>query len=350
MIKLYTDISAAFEEVRKVWKPKRLDALVGYFGVGAAGVLKELGFRKIRFVFGLSESKPSLVRSKITELNQLENIAEIRSSHALHAKLYVMDDKVIIIGSANFTSAGFGSYQEAVIVTDEASVVQNARNFFATIWENTRPLNVKSIRPGLRNQSSSEETGDIGRRTISSQSLFTRTRKTSAAAKISTGKHKLSADRTKGRRPHASDYELESVGWVLYHAKAGVHAFGSQDEFRDALIARHRSNRLWYWPSKLGEAGRTYALILARDMEVFGHATAEVTHDITPNNRREGYKCAFHFKKLYLLERHAKKRIPFEHIDPKRKLTNFQGGLFRLSSHPWIIKNYEKCSGKKLSS
>jgi len=64
--KLFTNISGAFRYAQKQWKPQQADILVGYFGIGATKVLTKLGFRKIRFVFGLPDSKPKLIKSKIT--------------------------------------------------------------------------------------------------------------------------------------------------------------------------------------------------------------------------------------------------------------------------------------------
>lgn len=56
-----------------------------------------------------------------------------------HAKIYIVDDKIAYIGSANVTKAGIrqldGGNFEAGILTENPELVSQVRNFFDKVWE-----------------------------------------------------------------------------------------------------------------------------------------------------------------------------------------------------------------------
>ena len=64
---------------------------------------------------------------------------EYKFSDRNHAKVYIIDDEIAYIGSANVTKAGIrqltpGNY-EAGILTDDPELVSSVKEFFSMIWE-----------------------------------------------------------------------------------------------------------------------------------------------------------------------------------------------------------------------
>ena len=263
--KLFTNISGAFRYAQKQWKPQQADILVGYFGIGATKVLTKLGFRKIRFVFGLPDSKPKLIKSKITELKLLQSLAEVKTSQALHAKVYIMDDAVVIIGSANLSSAGFGGNQEAVILTNQSSVVTDARKFFSAIWKDARPLNIKKIKSVAVSKTHGEESGSIGKHSLDPTSLFAGAHKTPKVTKSSTNQQivdpKIRICAFPIKRFHEGKLlgKCDKIEWsaTTTTLEGDVHLFcvtkGSDDELSDVVHSIwqatsdhiHRKGRKW---------------------------------------------------------------------------------------------------------
>jgi len=78
--------------------------------------------------------------SSLTALKNLQNAGvDIYAVKALHAKLYLFDDNVAIIGSANFTGGGFGNNIElSLYIEDEYDLIERLSGYFdlllSTIW------------------------------------------------------------------------------------------------------------------------------------------------------------------------------------------------------------------------
>ena len=67
------------------------------------------------------------------------DLFEYKFSDRNHAKVYIIDDEIAYIGSANVTKAGIrqltpGNY-EAGILTDDPELVSSVKEFFSMIWE-----------------------------------------------------------------------------------------------------------------------------------------------------------------------------------------------------------------------
>ena len=98
---------------------------------------------KIRAVVGLW--------GNVTEafaLRKLANLGQLRSadpSRRFHPKVFLFrgaDRSVAWIGSANFTSGGFGMNEEALFETSDTASVQN---WFVDLWEHCDPLDDSAI-------------------------------------------------------------------------------------------------------------------------------------------------------------------------------------------------------------
>lgn len=78
--------------------------------------------------------------SSLTALKSLQTAGvDIYALKDLHAKLYLFDDNVAIIGSANFTGGGFGNNIElSLYIEDEYDLIERLSNYFdqllSTIW------------------------------------------------------------------------------------------------------------------------------------------------------------------------------------------------------------------------
>lgn len=70
--------------------------------------------------------------SSLTALKNLQTAgADIYALKDLHAKLYLFDDNVAIIGSANFTGGGFGNNVElSLYIEDEYDIIERLSKYF----------------------------------------------------------------------------------------------------------------------------------------------------------------------------------------------------------------------------
>ena len=70
--------------------------------------------------------------SSLTALKSLQTAGvDIYALKDLHARLYLFDDNVAIIGSANFTSGGFGNNIElSLYIEDEYDLIERLSKYF----------------------------------------------------------------------------------------------------------------------------------------------------------------------------------------------------------------------------
>src|SRR5690606_36177070 len=123
---------------------KRLDILTGYIGKGATQALATLGVRA-RIVLGLESADAALTSAQIEELRLLSVPHEVRWRSGLHAKLYVVDQRAILIGSANFTRAGFEHLDELAVATDDPAAVTRAVEAFETRFAEATPIELDRL-------------------------------------------------------------------------------------------------------------------------------------------------------------------------------------------------------------
>lgn len=125
---------------------KRLDILTGFLGSGATLALEALGVRA-RIVIGLPSADAVLSASQIAEVRSLiEAQHEVRWLRGLHAKLYLVDARAVLVGSANFTTAGFEKLDEIGIATDTPSVVSQAVEMFEARFANASAIEPERLR------------------------------------------------------------------------------------------------------------------------------------------------------------------------------------------------------------
>lgn len=60
----------------------------------------------------------------------------VRSSMIMHNKFVIIDQKIVMTGSCNFTKQGFDGNLENIIVTNNRNVVAKFNKYFQYIWEN----------------------------------------------------------------------------------------------------------------------------------------------------------------------------------------------------------------------
>jgi len=92
--------------------------------------------------YNLNEFKQGV--SSLTAIERLlKSNAQIKSVKRLHSKLYLFDQKSVIITSANFTNGGFIKNKEFGILSTESSTVNESLDYFNDLWK---------IDPNLLNQ------------------------------------------------------------------------------------------------------------------------------------------------------------------------------------------------------
>lgn len=143
---LVDDIWSELSKLCKAHSTKRLDILTGFLGSGASHALDELGV-KARIILGLASESASLSAAQIAEIALLQAHHEVRALAGLHAKLYLLDEHVVIVGSANFTKSGFERLDELSIATDDAAVIGEAVAAFATRWEEAFVIDPSKLTP-----------------------------------------------------------------------------------------------------------------------------------------------------------------------------------------------------------
>lgn len=159
MISLSTRV---WETLRSQGQVRRLDVLTAYVGRGAHRVLDRLGVERLRLVFGMRPDRPVLSEVQVRELEELRRFGKIRICSGLHAKVYLCDGCGVMLGSANFTRAGFGQLEEAVIWTDDRRTVRAAREHFDRIWKKSRPVPAR-IRLQTQRRAGGPVAEDVGR-------------------------------------------------------------------------------------------------------------------------------------------------------------------------------------------
>jgi Phosphatidylserine/phosphatidylglycerophosphate/cardiolipin synthases and related enzymes len=76
---------------------------------------------------------------KILKDNVSENL-EVRIAEKLHAKIYIVGDKVVITGSANLTERGmYGNYEHIDVKMDPSSVLK-IHNEFIKLWNSAKDI------------------------------------------------------------------------------------------------------------------------------------------------------------------------------------------------------------------
>ena len=84
---------------------------------------------------------------KVRALVNSESVAQIlrsvgveckkhASSHLLHLKMMLIDDKIVITGSHNYTQSAFTTNYELSVVLSEVDSVSEFSNFFINLWQN----------------------------------------------------------------------------------------------------------------------------------------------------------------------------------------------------------------------
>jgi len=72
-------------------------------------------------------------------------VVNFKQAALIHAKIYIIDNKVVITGSANFTEKSFFKLPEYIIVQSNDNEINQIRKDFECIWKNFRDETSKNI-------------------------------------------------------------------------------------------------------------------------------------------------------------------------------------------------------------
>ncbi|TWT45029.1 hypothetical protein RAS1_14500 [Phycisphaerae bacterium RAS1] len=174
MIQFFRSPQRAVAAVQKqLGDCQQLDILTGFIGAGASRFLRSLNPGRTRIVFGLDTSNPKLADAQWTELKKLQKLARVRVFPGLHAKLYLLDQRILAIGSANLTRAGFELLQEAVVVSNAPKAVDDAVQFFKQVWAAaTEPPRKPTVDAGSQLSGDRAALAILGRRPDPERSAF----------------------------------------------------------------------------------------------------------------------------------------------------------------------------------
>ncbi|MEB3755807.1 MAG: phospholipase D family protein [Caldisphaeraceae archaeon] len=149
---IVTGISESSREVGKIIEPivrgamKSINVSSPFISPRYARMLinKSRGGVKIRVLTWMPEVREEIDEHKyhieslrILKNNMNENL-EVKIADKLHAKMYIIDEKLAITGSANLTERGmYGNYEHIDIKMDPKSVLE-INNEFNKLWESAR--------------------------------------------------------------------------------------------------------------------------------------------------------------------------------------------------------------------
>ncbi|MBA3045666.1 MAG: phospholipase D family protein [Candidatus Thermoplasmatota archaeon] len=109
--------------------------------------VKEKNNIKIRVLTRLTKEDVELGMTDINKFKALQNnfSAEMRYNNSLHAKIVVVDKKVAIVSSANFTRTGLSvNYEAGVSIMDKQAVLQ-VIDFFENVWSDSSIMTEEDI-------------------------------------------------------------------------------------------------------------------------------------------------------------------------------------------------------------
>jgi hypothetical protein len=160
VLRLFDDPWKAFQAVKKSHSPRTIDVLTGFVGAGAWSALADLGLRG-RVVLGLPSATAALRASQVQELALLTRDHRVKWLPGLHAKLYLFDNEVVAVGSANLTRPAFERLDEVLLVSDARAVVMRARALFEDRWSRASDVSPEKLRvlPQVAGGLSDLETG-----------------------------------------------------------------------------------------------------------------------------------------------------------------------------------------------
>ncbi|MFQ5892631.1 MAG: phosphatidylserine/phosphatidylglycerophosphate/cardiolipin synthase family protein, partial [Candidatus Methanofastidiosia archaeon] len=67
-------------------------------------------------------------------------VNSFRLNDNVHSKLLIVDDREVLVFTANFTHTGFWENYEAGILTRDVKLAKKAKKYFETLWKNSMPL------------------------------------------------------------------------------------------------------------------------------------------------------------------------------------------------------------------
>lgn len=144
MIELVENPWSALAQLCRSHSARRIEILTGFIGSGAASALAALNVQA-RIVIGLAGANASLSRSQIEELKLLSSMHEVRWLPGLHAKMYLIDRRAVMVGSANFSKGGFESLDEIAIATDDAEIIARATQAFEARFAQAERLDASQL-------------------------------------------------------------------------------------------------------------------------------------------------------------------------------------------------------------
>ena len=92
-----------------------------------------------------------MIKNKSSNNNLLEiKVVSTAQASLIHAKIFIIDDKYAIIGSANFTEDSFVDLPEYIIIHEDKNEVNQITDDFFYLWNKYRnelfPSKIKRIR------------------------------------------------------------------------------------------------------------------------------------------------------------------------------------------------------------
>ncbi len=82
------------------------------------------------------EVKAVVQKSLITEILRRENVKvrKIQSGRVLHTKLMIIDDKIAILGSHNYTMNAFNINYEVSVILYDLEIVKELKGYFTNFF------------------------------------------------------------------------------------------------------------------------------------------------------------------------------------------------------------------------
>ena len=116
-------------------------------GIKIKIIISEPYFEDEKQAISILQEKSSKKHNESIELK----VIDFKQAALIHAKIYIIDNKIAITGSANFTEKSFFKLPEYIIIQNKDYEIGQIKNNFEYIWKNFRHESQNLVRKRIKN-------------------------------------------------------------------------------------------------------------------------------------------------------------------------------------------------------
>jgi len=149
-----TPINSVITEVdlqKTLWRlasqSSEVVAAVSYCGRDAADFFPERSRpHRIRFIVDMSRGTVQRGLTNPLGVSKLRQLSDVRSLRGLHSKVVIFDERVAIVGSANFSRSSIDNQRQCCILTIDKDIIKQLRKWFESLWDESEQMGQKDCK------------------------------------------------------------------------------------------------------------------------------------------------------------------------------------------------------------